>query len=74
MLSTRQNVVRFAYTVGVMTSGVFLAELTGGFESPSFWVVLFVLGFGWVVYYDRVLLPRFEYFAEREDARTERGN
>lgn len=73
MLSTRQNVVRYLYTVGVMTSGVFLTELIGGFASPSFWVALFVLGFGWVVYYNYVLHPRFEYFAEREKERTGGG-
>lgn len=70
MLSTKQDVVRYVYTVGVMISGVFLAELTGGFERPSFWVALSVLGFGWLVYYDRVLRPRFEYFADREEAGT----
>lgn len=65
MIPVSRNVIRYMYTVGVMVTGVFVAESTGGFESPSFWVALFLVGLGWVVYYDYVLLPRFEYLAER---------
>lgn len=71
MVLTKQNAIRYVYTVAVMVSGVFLAERIGGFDSPALWLVLLVLGFAWVAYYNYSLLPRFDYLAERGE--TERS-
>lgn len=73
MVLTKGNAVRYVYTVGVMVTGAFLAELIGGFESPLLWPVLFSLGVVWVAYYNYSLLPRFDYLAQREEGETERG-
>lgn len=58
---SRANLVRYIYTLGVMVTGVFLSQQSGGFDSSLLWVSLFVVALGWVGYYHVVVIPRFEH-------------
>lgn len=67
MVLTKQNVGRFGYTVGVLVTGAFLFDSADGFADPLLWVVMTVAAVIWVAYYNRIMIPRFEYFENREE-------
>ena len=63
---SKESIVQYVYTVGVMTSAAFLGNQFGGFDGVPFWISTFVVALGWVGYYRLVVVPRFEQFDDGE--------
>ncbi|MCL7417783.1 MAG: hypothetical protein M8354_08090 [Halalkalicoccus sp.] len=63
---SKENLVQYVYTLGVMVTGVGLGDQLGGFDSTPLWAALVVVALGWVVYYHFVLVPRLEQTEDEE--------
>lgn len=64
---TKQDLGRFGYALGVMITGAFVYDFVRDFTDPVLWVTMVVASAVWVVYYNRIMIPKFDYFDELDE-------
>lgn len=64
---TKETIGQFGYAFGVMATGALAYDILSDFTDPLLWVVIAVASAVWVVYYNRIMIPRFRYFRELRD-------